>query len=61
MRKFIKTSGFVLITVGTIGLLLNEFVWNTYSSRTIIFAIVNFIGLINLAFTHFGMNKSKMD
>jgi len=61
LRKFIKTSGFVLITVGTIGLLLNEFVWNTSSSRTIIFAIVNFIGLINLAFTHFGMNKSKMD
>ena len=61
LREFIKISGFVLITVGTIGLLLNEFVWNTSSSRTIIFAVVDFVGLVNLAFAHFGMRKSQTD
>ncbi len=55
MREFIKISGFVLIAVGTVGLLLNEFVWDTSSSRTIIFAVVDFVGLVNLAFAHFGM------
>ena len=55
VREFIKISGFVLIAVGTVGLLLNEFVWDTSSSRTIIFAVVNFVGLVNLAFAHFGM------
>ena len=55
MREFIKISGFVLIAVGTVGLLLNEFVWDTSSSCTIIFAVVNFVGLVNLAFAHFGM------
>ena len=55
MRNFIKTSGFVLIFIGTAGLLLNEFVWEHSSSRTIIFAVVNLVGLVNLAFARFGM------
>ena len=55
MTDFIKISGFILIIIGTAGLLLNEFVWEHSSSRTIIFAIVNFVGLVNLAFAHFGM------
>jgi len=61
LRQFIKISGFVLITIGTLGLLLNEFVWDTSSSRTIIFAVVNFVGLVNLAFAHFGMRQIKTD
>ena len=59
LREFIKISGFVLIIIGTAGLLLNEFAWEHSSSRTIIFAVVNFVGLVNLAFAHFGMRKSK--
>ena len=61
LREFIKISGFVLIIVGTIGLLLNEFVWNTSSSRTITFAVVDFVGLVNLAFAHFGMRQNKIN
>jgi hypothetical protein len=57
MRKFIKISGFVLVTVGTIGLLLNEFVWSGGTTRTIIFAVVDFVGLVNLAFAFWGMRK----
>ena len=55
LKQYIKLSGFILIAIGTIGLLLNEFFWASSSSRTIIFAVVNFVGFANLAFAHFGM------
>ena len=59
LRNFIKTSGFILIFVGTAGLLLNEFVWEQSSARTIIFAVVNVVGLVKLAFAHFGMSPKS--
>ena len=55
LREFIKISGFALILVGTVGLILSELVWGPSSSRTIIFAVEDFVGLVNLAFAHFGM------
>ena len=55
MRNFLKISGFILIIIGTAGLLLNEFAWEHSSTRTIIFAMVNFVGLVDLSFAHFGM------
>jgi len=61
LQNFIKLSGFVLIAAGTLGLLLNEFIWNDSSSRTIVFAVVNFVGLVNLSFAHFGMRKGKSE
>ena len=57
MRNFIKISSFILIIIGTAGLLMNEFAWEHSSTRTIIFAVVNFVGLVNLAFAHFGMRR----
>ena len=57
MRNFIKITAFILIIIGTAGLLLNEFVWEHSSTRTIIFAMVNFVGLVNLAFAHFAMKN----
>ena len=59
MRNFIKTTAFILIAVGTIGLLLSEFLWEHSSTRTIIFAVVNFVGLVSLAFAHFGMRDTE--
>ena len=61
LKQFIKLSAFILIAVGTVGLLLNELVWDTGTSRTIIFAVVSFVGLVNLAFAHFGMKEIKRD
>jgi hypothetical protein len=55
LRNFIRISGLVLIIVGTVGLLLNEFVWEDGTTRTIIFAVVDLVGLVNLAFANFGM------
>ncbi|MFC1967229.1 hypothetical protein ACFLV2_01095 [Chloroflexota bacterium] len=57
MKTFIQISGFCLVFIGTAGLLLNEFAWESSSTCTIIFAVVNFVGLVNLAFGHFGMRE----
>ncbi len=61
MREFIKIAAFILIFIGTAGLLLNEFVWEHSSTLTIIFAVVNLVGLVTLAFAHLGMKPSKTD
>jgi len=63
LKQFIKLSGFVLIAVGTIGLLLTEFGIGVNAasshSRTIIFAVVSLVGFVNLAFAHFGMKSQN--
>ena len=56
-RNFLKIAAFGLIIIGIGGLLLNEFVWEHLSTRTIIFAVVVFVGLVDLAFAHFGMKN----
>ena len=61
LREFNKITAFILIFVGTAGLLLNEFVWVYVSVRTLIFGAMNFIGLVGLAFAHVGMKKSRAD
>jgi len=58
MRNFIKISGFVLVFVATVGLLLSEFVWAHSSSRTSIFWWVNLLWLVYLALAQWGL-KSK--
>jgi len=55
LRNFIRITAFILIIVGTAGLLLNELAWEHSTTRTIIFAVVDFVGLVNLAFASFGM------
>ena len=59
MRNFIRITALILIITGTLGLLLNEFAWEHSSTRTIIFAVVNFVGLVNLAFAYFGYSKKE--
>ena len=55
LRNFLKIAGFALIIIGTVCLLLNEFVWEYSTTRTIIFGVVDLVGLVDLAFAHFGM------
>ena len=45
----VKMSVFVLIVIGTLGLLLNELVFDWGRVATIIFAICNLVGLAALA------------
>ena len=58
LRNFLRTTAFILIIVGTAGLLLNELVWEGGTTRTVILAVVDFVGLVNLGFAQFGM-KAK--
>ena len=57
----IKLSAFVLIFVGTIGLLVNEFVADWGSGATITFACLNAVGLVVLVFSAWTMGKRKAD
>ena len=45
----LKLIAFILLIIGTIGLLLNEFVFDWGTVATIIFAACNLIGLITFA------------
>ena len=60
LKERVKISGFVLIIVGTVCLLLNEFAIDLGRAVTITFAAVNAAGLATLAFAHWGM-KDKTD
>ena len=53
LRTIINISGFVLVAVGTLGLLLNEFVWNGGTALVLTFAAVNLVGLVSLACSQF--------
>ena len=57
MREFAKLSAFILLGIGTIGLLINEFIFDWGSTATLTFATLNVVGLATLAFTHWGMKK----
>jgi len=50
-RKFAKRSAFILLIIGTAGLLINEFVFDWGRVATVVFAIFNIAGLVIL----FGM------
>ena len=63
MRRVIKLSGFILIGIGTLGLLITELVsdWGNAGSPnfTLIFAGVNVVGFAILAFAHWGIRQDK--
>jgi hypothetical protein len=47
-----KLTAFILVGIGTIGLLFNEFLFDWGTVATIIFAACNLIGLITLVVSH---------
>lgn len=57
MREVAKLSAFILLTIGTIGLLMNEFIFDWGRAATLIFAVSNFVGLAILAFVTWGIRK----
>jgi len=57
MSEVLKLVGFILIAIGTIGLLVNEFVLDWGRAATLIFAAFNCVGLASLAFVHWGRKK----
>ena len=57
MRKVAKLSAFILLFIGTLGLIINEFIFDWGSTATLVFAAVNVVGFATLAFTFWGMKE----
>ena len=57
MKEAIKLGGFILIIVGTVGLLVNELAMDWGRTATVTFAIVNLVGFITLAVSHWCLKK----
>ena len=57
MKEVIKPTGFILLIIGTLGLLVNELVFKWGSTATVSFAIINLVGLINLAVTRWSFKS----
>jgi len=57
MKEAAKLIAFILLIIGTLGLLINEFIFDWGSTATIIFAAVNIVGFAILAYTFWGKKK----
>ena len=57
MREVGKWSAFILLIIGTIGLLMNELILDWGGVTALTFAALNVIGLAILAFTTWGIKK----
>ena len=55
----INLSAFILLVIGTVGLLLNELVFDWGRVATLIFAVSNLIGLATLAFSYWRTKDKK--
>jgi len=59
MREVLKLGSFILIFIGTLGLLLNELMFDWGRTATIIFAAINLVGLATLVSTAWIMKKPR--
>jgi len=57
MRDFLRFSAFVLLGIGTLGLLGNEFVFHWGRPAVLTMATLNVVGLAFLAFTGWRIKK----
>lgn len=57
MRGSTIFIAFILLIIGTIGLLINEFIFDWGRYATLVLAIINVIGLAFLAFAYLIKNK----
>ena len=58
MQEIVKLIGFILIVIGFLGLIINDFVMDMGRPVTITFAAINAAGLATLAFAHWGIKKT---
>ena len=57
MREVAKLSAFILLIIGTLGLLINECIFDWGRTATLTFAALNVVGLVILAYTYWGKKK----
>jgi len=59
MRESTLLIAFILIIIGTIGLLINELIFDWGRGATLTFAIINVVGLASLAFAYWTTKKTS--
>ena len=59
MREVLKLGSFILIFIGTLGLLLNELMFDWGRTATIIFAAINLVGLVTLVSTNWITKETR--
>lgn len=52
-----KLSAFILLAIGTLGLMINEFIFNWGTTIILAFAALNVVGLVVLIYMYWGMKK----
>ena len=57
MREATRLIAFILLIIGTLGLIINEFIFDWGSAATLTFAAVNIVGFAILAFAFWGAKK----
>jgi len=57
VREAVKLSAFILLSIGTLGLLINEFIFDWGSTATLTFASINVVGLATLASVYWSRTK----
>ena len=58
-KSILIIGAFIFLIVGTIGLLINELVFNWGRCATLTFAVINIVGLATLAFANWGKKKTR--
>jgi len=59
MREVLKLGSFILIFIGTLGLLLNELMFDWGRTAAIIFAAINLVGLATLVSTNWITKETR--
>ena len=59
MKEAAKLTGFILLAIGTVGLLVNEFATDWGTGAVIAFACLNVLGLVVLASVAWTVAKGK--
>ena len=57
MKEVIRLSAFILLSIGTLGLLIGEFIFDLGRIATLAFASINVIGLATLASVYWSRTK----
>jgi len=57
MKNNISVIPFIILLIGTFGLLINEFIFNWGTILTLIFAVINIIGLFLLGIAYFNVKN----
>jgi len=56
-QDVVKLGAFILLFIGTIGLLINEFIFDWGTTITLIFAAFNVVGLAILGYMYWSTKK----